>query len=112
MARRFTQAEPGEIGLSSIVLAELYYGAARVPSPERLLAYIQEFMAGLVALPWGNAAAEHYGQIRFALDRVGTPLGSMDLMIAAHARSLDAILVTNNQKHFRRVPGLRLTNWI
>lgn len=112
VARRLEQAGPGEIGLSTIVLAELHYGAARLPNADHLRAYIQEFAGGLTVVGWDAAAAEHYGEIRALLERAGAPLGSMDLMIAAHARSLDAVLVTNNQKHFRRVPGLKLENWI
>jgi len=60
---------------------------------------------------WDAAAADHYGDIRVALERKGTPIGAMDMMIAAHARSMNAVLVTNNTKHFRRVPGLKVENW-
>ena len=112
VAERFARADPDEIGLSSIVLAELYYGAARLPNEMQIRAYILEFMSGLRVYAWDSAAADHYGDIRSLLERQGTPIGSLDTMIAAHARSLEAILVTNNVRHFRRVPGLKLENWI
>ncbi len=59
-----------------------------------------------------EAAAEHYGALRAALEKVGTPLGAMDMMIAAHARSLGATLVSNDVRHFDRVEGLLVANWV
>jgi tRNA(fMet)-specific endonuclease VapC len=112
VARRFELARPDEIALSSIVLAELYYGAALLPGATQLRTRIRQFASGLRLFPWGAAAADHYGEIRAELERKGAPIGSMDMMIAAHARSLDAILVTNNLKHFRRVPGLKTETWV
>ena len=112
VADRFDRTSPGDIGLSSIVLAELCFGVARRPNADQLRADIREFRESLLFLPWDADAADHYGDIRAYLKRRGLLIGSMDLMIAAHARSLDATLVTNNVKHLRRVPGLRLENWI
>ena len=63
-------------------------------------------------MPWGEVAAEHYGALRAALDRAGTPLGATDMMIAAHARSQGATLVSNDVRHFDRVDGLLVANWI
>ncbi len=111
-AQRFALARPDEIVLSSIVLAELCYGVALLPNASHLRGYIQKFSSGLCLLPWGAEAAAHYGDIRAELECKGLSIGSMDMMIAAHARSVDAILVTNDLKHFRRVPGLKLENWI
>jgi tRNA(fMet)-specific endonuclease VapC len=112
VAARFKQSAPDEIGISSVVLAELYYGAALLPHRAALRRYIEQFAGGLLLLPWDSAAADHYGDIRAGLERKGASIGGMDLKIAAHARSRNAVLVTNNTKHFRRVPGLKLENWI
>jgi len=65
----------------------------------------------LTILDWSRAAARHYAEIREKLESAGMPIGNMDLMIAAHARSAGAVLVTNNERHFRRVPGLKVENW-
>lgn len=111
-AARFRQSAPDEIGMSSVVLAELYYGAALLSNRAVLRRNIEEFASGLLLLPWDSAAADHYGEIRAALERKGASIGGMDLMIAAHARSKNAVLVTNNMKHFRRVPDLKLENWV
>ena len=109
---RFEEAGNDGLVLSTVVLAELYYGAARHPKGTVIREEIDDFAVRLAILPWDGSAADHYGSIRAALERVGSPIGAMDMMIAAHARSLDATLVTNNTKHFRRVPGLLLTHWL
>src|ERR1700693_6140704 len=111
VAAHFKRTPPGEIGISSVVLAELYYGANLFRNRSILRKHIQEFANGLMVLSWDPAAADHYGDIRATLERRGMPIGAMDMMIAAHARSLNAVLVTNNTKHFRRVPGLKVENW-
>lgn len=68
-------------------------------------------MSRLAVVPWDGAAAEHYGDIRAELERAGTPLGAMDMMIAAHARSRGSTLVSNDVRHFDRVRGLLVANW-
>jgi len=108
---RLVRTPRGEIGISTVVLAELLCGAERLPNRIPLRKYIAEFASGLVHRAWDDSAARHYGFIRAELDRKGAPLSAMDLMIAAHARSLNAVLVTNNTKHFSRVPNLKLDNW-
>ena len=80
-------------------------------SPRGLAAMVADFLRRLSVLDWFRAAAQHYGDIRVKLESAGTPIGNMDLLIAAHARSAGAVLVTNNQKHFLRVPGLKVENW-
>jgi len=100
------------ICISSITYAELCFGAAhsaRVESNKRELA---EFCRGLDILPFDAPAGVHYGEIRQALARRGRIIGANDLLIAAHARSVDATLVTNNEGEFGRVPGLRIENWL
>lgn len=101
----------GEIGISSVVAAELAYGVAKSGSA-RNRAALEMFFAPLEILPFDDKAAWAYGDLRASLERQGQPIGAMDTMIAAHALSLDAILVTNNTREFSRVAGLRLENWV
>lgn len=112
VALRFKRANPGTIGISSVVLAELYYGANLHPNRAALRKDIREFASGLALVSWDGEAADHYGDIRAELERIGKPIGAMDMMIAAHARSRNEVLVTNNTKHFLRVPRLKVENWM
>jgi tRNA(fMet)-specific endonuclease VapC len=108
---RFKRIPPGGIGISSVVLAELFYGADRLPGRTFLREDIRQFAAGIGVLAWDAVAADHYGNIRAELERKGKLIGNMDLLIAAHARSVNAVLVTNNTREFQRVPRLKLENW-
>lgn len=110
--QRFEEVGTGHIYLSTIVLSEMYYGAARHPKGVVIRREIDDFVSRLIVLPWDEAAADHYGSIRSALEKVGTPIGAMDMLIAAHARSYGAVLVTNNQKEFSRIKDLGLENWM
>ena len=110
--QRFDEAGSGALAISSVVLAELLYGAARHPAGDAIRREIRDFVSRLVILPWDEAAAEHYGELRAGLERHGRPLGAMDLMIAAHARSRGATLVSNDVRHFRRVSGLTVSKWV
>lgn len=110
--RRFQQYHPGDIGMSTITLAELQYGVAKSQTPRRNAEALSEFLIPLEILSFGEAATQAYGTIRALLERQGKIIGAMDLLIAAHAISLDAVLVTNNLKEFDRVPGLKLENWV
>jgi tRNA(fMet)-specific endonuclease VapC len=95
--------------ISSIVLFELRYGAAKSPHPERNAQRIADFLAGPIEiLPFGPEDAEEAGDIRAALERVGTPIGPYDVLVAAQARRRDAVLVT---AEFSRVPRLRSEDW-
>lgn len=102
----------GDVGVSSITVAELQYGAEKSQQIERNLAALQQFFLPLVIADFDMAAAYRYGRIRAYLEKQGTPIGSLDMLIAAHALSLGVTLVTNNVKEFTRVPELRLENWI
>ncbi|WP_170304399.1 type II toxin-antitoxin system tRNA(fMet)-specific endonuclease VapC [Mariprofundus erugo] len=102
----------GQMCISSVTFGELVYGAERSSQPERNLADIQGLVARLEIVPFDEHATEHFGQLRAELYNIGQPIGPYDMMIAGHARSMGLILVTNNEKEFARVPGLRLQNWI
>jgi tRNA(fMet)-specific endonuclease VapC len=108
----FDEVGSDGLSISTVVLAELYYGAARHPKAITIRREIDHFAALLTVIPWDEAAADHYGVIRSVLERQGTPIGAMDMMIAAHARSCKATLVSNNTKHFKKVPGLLTANWV
>lgn len=102
---------PGEVGVAASTVFELSYGAAKSAQPERNRAALAAFFLPLVLLPFDTAAAAHAGAIRAHLERAGTPIGPNDLLIAAHALALGGPLVTNNEREFRRVPGLIVDNW-
>jgi tRNA(fMet)-specific endonuclease VapC len=100
------------LAISSITLAELMHGAEKSSYPERALAVVEDFCSRLEMLAYGVKAAQHYGQIRAALERRGTPIGVNDLHIAAHTRSEGLTLVSNNLREFERVDGLLCENWV
>ncbi len=100
------------MALSSISVAELIYGAEKSSAVARNLASVDEFCSQVTVLDYGRPAAAHYGNIRAALQRSGTPIGNNDLQIAAHARSAGLTLVSNNLREFERVPGLLMENWV
>jgi tRNA(fMet)-specific endonuclease VapC len=77
-----------------------------------LAARVDGFLNAVRTLPWDEVAADQFAEVRTTLERAGTPIGAMDTMIAAHAKAVHAILVTNNMKHFRMVKGLAFENWL
>lgn len=107
---RFRRYRLGDVGLSSVVAAELAYGVAKSAS-ERNRQALEMFIAPLEIAPFDERAVWSYGALRAELERRGQPIGALDTMIAAHALSLNAVLVTNNTREFSRVDGLRLENW-
>jgi tRNA(fMet)-specific endonuclease VapC len=109
---KFEEVGAGNICTSAIVLAELYYGAARHPKGIVIRREIDNFVSRLVVIPWDEIAADHYGAIRASLEKTGTLVGAMDMLIAAHARSCGATLVTNNLREFDRIKGLTSLNWV
>lgn len=110
--RRLEGLRPEEIALCSVVKAELYYGAAKSSRPEQNAANVQRFASRFISLPFDDAAAEVYGRIRASLERVGTPIGPLDFLIAAIAMAHEATLVTNNVDEFSRVEGLTWEDWM
>jgi len=107
---RFQQYRLGDIGLCSVVAAELAFGVAKSGSARNRQA-LQMFLAPLAILPFDTAAVWAYGDLRADLERRGTPIDSLDTMVAAHALSQNAMLVTNNTREFSKVSGLQLDNW-
>jgi len=101
----------GELGVSSISVAELAFGVAKNKSQRNELG-LQNFLEPLGIAPFGAEAAWRYGELRALLEGKGTPIGPLDMHIAAHALALDCVLVTNNEREFKRVPGLKIENWI
>lgn len=110
--KRFQSFRIGDIGISAITLAELEYGVAKSSQPRRNREALGQFVSPLELAPFDPPATVAYGTIRAALEKRGLRIGAMDMLIAAHAVSLHATLVTNNEQEFERVPGLRLENWV
>lgn len=109
---RFKRFAIGDIGISVVTLAELEYGVSKSRDVKRNRHALEQFITPLVVARFDQEAAVIYGTIRAHLEQKGQPIGSMDLLIAAHARSLDVRLVTNNENEFKRVPELRIENWV
>ena len=109
---RFRRCAVGDIGLSTVTLAELQYGVAKSLFPAQNQQALDAFTLPLEVVAFDAAAAVAYGPVRVALERQGTPIGALDLLIAAHALSLGVTLVTNNPREFSRVPGPRVENWV
>ena len=100
------------VGISSITLSELEYGVAKSSKPEQNKLALAQFLAPLEILPYDDAAAACYGPMRAFLETQGTPIGPLDMLIAAHASALDCVLVTNNEREFSRLPDLAVENWV
>ena len=108
---RFRQAQVSEIGISSITLSELEYGVMKSAKPEQNKLALAQFIAPIEISAYDDVAAEHYGVIRAHLERQRTPIGSLDMLIAAHALSQNSVLITNNESEFERVKNLNIENW-
>ena len=100
------------ICISAITLAELEHGVAKSAYPERNEMALLKILSLINVEAFGDSAAIEYGNICAYLQKQGTPIGTMDMLIAGHARSRGLVLVTNNLREFQRVPGLRLENWV
>jgi tRNA(fMet)-specific endonuclease VapC len=107
---RLREHAPEGLGISSISVAELFFGAAKSGSSKNLGA-LRQFLEPLEVANFDLAAAETYGTLRLALEQAGTPIGPLDTQIAAHAVSLDVTLVTNNTREFERVRNLKVVDW-
>ena len=111
VVQRMEATDPKDIHLCDVVKAELYFGAFKSKRREANLALFEKFFSQFESFPFDAAAAKEYGRIRLELERAGTPIGAMDLMIAAIAVANDVVLVTHNTREFSRVNGLRLEDW-
>ncbi len=110
--RRFEEYEVGDIGVSSITVAELYFGARKSRHATQNTRVLEQFLLPLEIVEFDLGAAVAYGDIRATLEKQGTPIGPLDTLIAALAVSLEVTLVTNNSREFARVSSLDLDNWV
>jgi tRNA(fMet)-specific endonuclease VapC len=111
IARRLARQKTGSVALSSITTSELWYGVENSARREQNRAALAKFLLPLEVMPYDEDASQAYGKLRAFLEKSGRGVGSMDLLIAAHAVSLKGILVTHNLREFRNVPELKLEDW-
>jgi tRNA(fMet)-specific endonuclease VapC len=108
---RIASVASEELCISAVTRGELLYGIKLKVAAARLSRLVDQFLKRISCLPWDAAAATHFAIAAAELHRAGTPIGSMDTMIAGHAIALGSVLVTNNERHFSRVTGLKVENW-
>jgi len=109
--RHFKNHSIGDIGISSITLAELRFGVEKSQQIQNNRQALDEFILPLEIADFDEKAAVRYGAVRAALEKAGTPVGSMDMLIGAHALSLDLTLVTNNVREFKQIKNLKVVDW-
>ena len=109
---RFRKLRSADICISSITYSELLYGAEKSTNIAKNLIALTMFLSNIEVLPYDENASVDYGLLRAKLEKEGMPIGPLDMLIAAHAKSLNITLVTNNLKEFKRVKGLKLENWV
>lgn len=109
--QKFLQHDPEELCISAITYAELMHGVEKSMAVAKNHAALSLFLSPITILDFDASAAEEYGKIRAELEKKGTPIGPMDLLIAGHAKSEELILVTNNTREFQRVEGLMVEDW-
>jgi tRNA(fMet)-specific endonuclease VapC len=110
--QKFKLFDVGEIAVSAITVSELQYGASKSKNQRLNKQRIDEFLSPLEILPYDEIAATIYGDIRVQLEKRGEPIGPLDLLIAAHALSRNLVLISNNEKEFKRVKNLKVENWV
>jgi tRNA(fMet)-specific endonuclease VapC len=110
MVDRFSALDRSTLWISAIVASELRFGAVKLGAP-KFKAAVEAWLNGFELRPWPLEASHHYAQLRFQLEQRGQPIDGMDLMIAAHARAEDSVIITNNVREFLRVPGLAVEAW-
>ena len=109
--KRFLEHDPDDICISSITYAELMYGVEKSQAVEKNRLAMSLFLSPITVVDFDGYAAEEYGRIRAELEKMGTPIGPMDMLIAGHAKSEGLILVTNNTREFNRVDNLVIEDW-
>ena len=110
--KRFKQLSPSQIRLPSITVAELYYGAEKSKAKSKNRERVKQFVSVFQIVPFDEKACGAYAKIRCALEKSGSPIGPMDLLIASISLAHNFVLVTNNVKEFKRVKQLKLENWL
>lgn len=108
---RLQEHDPSDICISSVTYADLVHGVEKSQAVEKNRLALALLLANIEILNFDATAAESYGKIRADLEKQGTPIGPLDMMIAGHAKSLNYTIVTNNTKEFNRIKGLKLENW-
>ena len=108
---RLSSLKTDDVAISSVTGAELMFGVIKSGS-QRNRDALEKFLAAIKVIAFDASAMRSYGLLRSHLEKVGTPIGAMDMLIAAQALALDSCLVTNDLREFQRVPGLRLENWV
>jgi len=111
LLKQMAQRPTADFALSSITLAELQYGAEKSARPPHQRQTLEKFLVPFTVLDFDHIASAAYGRIRVKLEAVGTPMGALDLLIAAHAISRDLVVLTRNLKEFKRVAGLKVEDW-
>ena len=109
---RFKKIEVGQVGVSSITVSELQYGVSKSKRQKENKQRLDEFLIPFEILPYDEIASRYYGEIRAKLEKRGIVIGPLDLLIAAHAISRELVLVTNNEKEFKRIQSLKVENWV
>jgi tRNA(fMet)-specific endonuclease VapC len=102
----------GDIGLSTITVAELMHGAEKSNQLEQNMRALEQFLLPFEVVDFDQSASRQYGALRAYLEKNGNVIGSMDMLIGAHALSLGVVLVTNNTKEFKRIPNLKIEDWM
>lgn len=109
--KKLQKTDPSDVCISSITYAELVYGVEKSAAVEKNRLALSMMLSNIEIKDFDADAADSYGLVRADLERKGTPIGPLDMMIAGHAKSLGCTVVTNNEKEFARVKGLKIANW-
>ena len=112
IAAHFARLRPIEVAISCVAFGELRYGAEKSVKRDASIVMLDQFAKRISVLPLDSSVSAEYGRIRVVLEAQGTPLGNNDMWVAAHALATRLILVTNNEREFRRVPDLKVENWV
>jgi tRNA(fMet)-specific endonuclease VapC len=109
---RVAAVPPGQVCISAVTRGELLYGLKLKEGAHRLAQVVEQFLSRVRCLPWDETAATCFATVAAELHKAGTPIGGMDAMLAGHAMAVGAVFVTHNGRHFDRVPGLLVENWV
>ena len=108
---RVRNTEACKIGISSITVSELQYGVSKSKRKKQNQQRLDEFLTPFEIIPYDETASKYYGEIRSQIEKQGVVIGPLDLLIAAHALSRELVIVTNNEKEFKRIKSLQVENW-